>query len=171
MGGPSAAIVLHELISLGVGQAIRVGTCGGLSAALGLGDLVVAREAIPADGTSAALGAGELTRADSVLAEALVGELEGGSSRAHYGRIVSTDLFYQRDDQRHHAWSEQGALAVEMEAAALFALGANAGVQVACLLAVSDTFDAAGARTRIDDDALLSVVETMGSAAAAALAV
>ena len=30
MGGPSAAIVLHELIALGVRRAIRVGTCGAL---------------------------------------------------------------------------------------------------------------------------------------------
>ncbi|MFZ1153402.1 MAG: hypothetical protein WAN93_00710, partial [Solirubrobacteraceae bacterium] len=124
-----------------------------------------------ADGTSTALGAGELTRADSALAGALAGELERSGSRAHYGRIVSTDLFYQRDDRRHHAWGEEGALAVEMEAAALFALGASAGVPVACVLAVSDTFDATGARRRIDDDALLSVVETMGTVAAAALAV
>src|SRR6476660_5030570 len=55
MGGPSAAIVLHELIALGVTRAIRVGTCGALVCALELGDLVVAREAIAADGTSAAL--------------------------------------------------------------------------------------------------------------------
>ncbi len=34
MGGPSAAIVLHELISLGVTRAIRVGTCGALDPAL-----------------------------------------------------------------------------------------------------------------------------------------
>src|SRR5581483_10138444 len=55
MGGPSAAIVLHELIALGASRAIRVGTCGALDRSLELGDLVVAREAIAADGTSAAL--------------------------------------------------------------------------------------------------------------------
>src|SRR5258708_20910559 len=75
MGGPSAAIVLHALISLGVTRAIRVGTCGALDPALGLGDLVVAREATAADGTSLALGAGELTRADPVLVDALRGAL------------------------------------------------------------------------------------------------
>jgi uridine phosphorylase len=55
MGGPSAAIVLHELAGLGARRAIRVGTCGALDPKLALGDLVVAREAIAADGTSAAL--------------------------------------------------------------------------------------------------------------------
>ena len=46
MGGPSAAIVLSELISLGVRRAIRVGTCGALDASLGLGELLIASEAI-----------------------------------------------------------------------------------------------------------------------------
>ncbi len=59
MGGPSAAIVLTELIALGARRAIRVGTCGALAAGLALGELVIAREAICADGTSRALGAGE----------------------------------------------------------------------------------------------------------------
>src|SRR5207302_6658260 len=44
MGGPSAAIVLSELISLGVRRAIRVGTCGALDASLGLGELLIASE-------------------------------------------------------------------------------------------------------------------------------
>jgi DeoD family purine-nucleoside phosphorylase len=180
MGGPSAAIVLHELIELGVRRAIRVGTCGALVAALGLGELVVAHEAIAADGASTALGAGELTHADPVLTDALLASLapnrqrngartgEQRDERAfHHGRIVSTDLFY---DPRPHDWSAVGAMAVEMEASSLFAVGAAAGIQVGCLLIVTDTFDYAGARTRIDEHALTAAVETMGRAAAAALA-
>lgn len=180
MGGPSAAIVLHELVSLGVGRAIRVGTCGALHSSLHLGDLVVAHEAIAADGTSSALGAGELTRAHPALAGALVEELgrnghpaglrsDGGAW--HRGRIVSTDLFYEPDSTRNPGWSAAGAIAVEMEASTLFALGAAAGIQVGCVLAVSDTFDAAGGRVRIEEDALVRAAEKMGRAAAAALAV
>lgn len=170
MGGPSAAIVFHELISLGVTRAIRVGTCGALHPSLGLGDLVVAREAIPADGTSIALGAGELTRADPDLADALAGELQRGAGRPHHeGRIVSTDLFYEPDSKRNRHWSTAGAIAVEMEASSLFAVGAAARVRVACVLAVSDTFDADGAHTRIDDYALVQATEAMGSAAVEAL--
>jgi DeoD family purine-nucleoside phosphorylase len=172
MGGPSAAIVLHELISLGARRAIRVGTCGALSDALALGELVVAREALAGDGTSAALGAGALTRADRGLTGALIGALERNGGRTpHSGRIASTDLFYESDTRRNREWSAAGALAVEMEAAALFALGAALGVPVACVLAVSDTFASDGTRTRIEDHVLMGVAETMGAAAATALAV
>jgi purine-nucleoside phosphorylase len=170
MGGPSAAIVMHELISLGVERAIRVGTCGALDPRLVLGDLIVAREAIAADGTSRALGAAGVLRADAGLVDALLAELERRPSRPHHqGRIVSTDVFYERDSTRNHDWIADGAIAVEMEAAALLAVGAAASVRVACLLVVSDVFDAVGERTRIDDHALLEAVEAMGTVAASAL--
>src|ERR1700761_8000885 len=54
MGGPSAGIVIHELIELGAQRLLRVGTCGALNEALALGDLVIVTEAIAADGTSRA---------------------------------------------------------------------------------------------------------------------
>jgi purine-nucleoside phosphorylase len=161
IGGPSAAIVLTELIALGARRAIRVGTCGALAAGLALGELVIAREAICADGASRALGADARTGADAALTDALARH----APDAAVGTIVSVDLFYGGDERTAH----RDALAVEMEAAALFAVGARARVPVACVLAVSDTFDARAARTRIDQDALLEAAEAMGRTAIAAL--
>ena len=163
MGGPSAAIVLAELIALGARRAIRVGTCGALDARLGLGDIVVAREAISADGTSRALGAEGCVAGDRALTEALV----AAAPAAPAGTVVSVDLFYDEDAARVRA---RDALAIEMEAATLFALGAAVGVPVACILCVSDTFTRDGGRTRIGVDALRESVERMGSLALAALA-
>jgi DeoD family purine-nucleoside phosphorylase len=161
MGGPSAAIVLSELIALGVARAIRVGTCGALAADLAMGELVIARDAICADGTSRALGADGRTSADVSLTDALA----RAAPSARIGSVVSVDLFYGSELPGAGA----DALAVEMEAAALFAVGAAAGVATGCVLSVSDTFDVHGARTRIDDEALLTAAEAMGSAAIAAL--
>jgi len=158
---PSANCPIPTLIALGVRRAIRVGTCGALSEGLALGDLVIARESICADGTSRALGAGERAAADAALTDALAGH----APSAVLGTIVSVDLFYERGERRLHP----GAIAVEMEAAALFATGAATGVPVACVLAVSDTFDASGARERVDDAALLAAAERMGRAAIAAV--
>jgi uridine phosphorylase len=183
MGGPSAAIVLDELIGLGARRAIRVGTCGALTESLALGDLVLAREAIAADGTSTALGAGPVTRADQALSDALAGQLSReplgevlagqpsrNAGRRHLaGRIASTDLFYERDNDRGAEWVAGGAIAVEMEAATLFTLGAQAGVAVGCLLAVSDTFAPDGRRLRIDDRSLTAAGEAMGQLAIGAL--
>jgi uridine phosphorylase len=161
MGGPSAAIVLSELIALGARRAIRVGTCGALASGLHLGELVIAREAISGDGTSRALGAGERVGADARLTQAL-GEQAPSARR---GAVLSVDLFY--DDGRRPPAPD--ALAIEMEAATLFAVGAVHGIAVACVLAVSDTFDADGGRRRIADPELLVAAERMGAAAAGAL--
>src|SRR5918997_4695549 len=57
LGGPSAAAVVAELVALGARRLIRVGTAAALGATP-LGALVVAEEAIAADGASRALGAG-----------------------------------------------------------------------------------------------------------------
>ena len=163
MGGPSAVIVLEELIALGARRAVRVGTCGGLAPGLALGELIVAREAICADGTSRALGGDERVQADPTITAALM----GAAPAARAGTVVSVDLFYEPDG--HGAG--HSALAVEMEAAALFAVGALRGVPVGCVLTVSDTFGDGEERRRIDDEALLSAAESMGEAAIAALAV
>jgi DeoD family purine-nucleoside phosphorylase len=162
MGGPSAAIVLTELIALGARRAVRVGTCGALERSLSLGELVIAQEAISADGTSRALGADGRAPADPGLTSAL----EGAAPDARAGAVVSVDLFYERGPAGAGA---QGALAVEMEAATLFALGAAEGVAVGCVLTVSDTFSADGGRTRIEDGELLAAAERMGRTASAAL--
>ncbi len=162
MGGPSAAIVLTELIALGARRAIRVGTCGALRPDIALGELVIAREAICADGASRALGAGERVAGDPMLTRAL-GEAAPG---AHAGPVVSVDLFYDDARERSHP---PDAIAIEMESATLFAVGTRAGISVACVLAVSDTFSPRGERARIDDHALLATAESMGEAAVAAL--
>jgi uridine phosphorylase len=164
MGGPSAAIVLSELIALGARRVIRVGTCGALDRSLGLGDLLLPREAICADGTSRALSGDERVPANDGLHRALT----RSAPEAARGAVVSVDLFYERDGAPR-AGDHDGALAVEMEAATLFALGAAEGVPVACVLTVTDTFGTDGARTRIDDERLPVAAERMGALALTAL--
>src|SRR5258705_1448468 len=115
MGGPSAAIVLSELIALGARRAIRVGSCGALAAGLGLGELVVASEAICADGTSRALAATDRVVADAALTEALARH----APSARVGPIVSVDLFFDTRLPR----APPDAPAFEMDAAASFAIG------------------------------------------------
>jgi DeoD family purine-nucleoside phosphorylase len=160
MGGPSAAIVLEELADLGVTRAVRVGTCGALNGSLSLGDLIAVDEVLAADGTSRALGAADRVAPDASLARALAPHADAS------GLVVSSDLFYDPDAEREDAWRAEGALAVEMEAAALFAVGARRGIAVGCVLAVSDLV---ASRTRIDEDSLRVAVERLGVAGAEAL--
>jgi len=164
MGGPSAAIVIEELIALGARRLIRVGTCGALIDGPALGELIVARRAIAGDGASRALSNAELLDDDRALGDALQA---AAGEHALVGAVASCDLFYDPDPHRAEAWRGAGALAVEMETATLFALAAAAGIAAASLLAISDLL--AGERQRIDDEALVAAGERLGECAVRAL--
>jgi DeoD family purine-nucleoside phosphorylase len=170
MGSPSLAIVLEELIELGVRRFLRVGTCGSLQQGLGHGELVLALSAVPADGTSPTYTDGEphVPTGDWDLLHGVVHAAKELGEKLQVGPIVSTDVFYDPDPERHLRWSRRGLLAVEMEAAALFTIAGLRGVQAGCLLAVSDTV-IEDTRARISDDRLLDAVERMTRVALTAL--
>ncbi|HEX8102864.1 MAG TPA: hypothetical protein VF533_09640, partial [Solirubrobacteraceae bacterium] len=150
MGGPSAAIVVEELIALGARRIVRVGTCGALVDGPALGDLLVADAVLGDDGTSRALGAPERQAPDPALLAALTGAAGAG---ARTGTVVTGDLFYDPDPARPARWTAAGAIAVEMEAAAVLAVAGRHGAAAACVLAVTDLL-AGGGRERIGADAL-----------------
>jgi DeoD family purine-nucleoside phosphorylase len=162
MGCPSAAIVMEELVQLGVKRFLRVGTCGGLQEDLRLGDLIVAVSAVAADGTAANYVGGEqhAPTADWELVHAAVHAAKELEQPLRVGAIASSDTFYDPDPERHRRWSERGVLGVEMEAAVLFTIGALRGVKTGCLLTVSDIVIGAEF-TRISDDELRAAVDRM----------
>lgn len=158
MGGPSAAIVVEELIGLGATTLLRIGTCGALADGLELGSIVAAEAALAADGTSRALGADGLVRADPGLTEAAGRPLV---------TAVSTDLFYDPREGLPGDWIEAGASVVEMEAATVLRVAERHDVRAGCLLAVSDTL--AGGRVRADVEAVEEMGLALGEAAWEAL--
>lgn len=165
MGGPSSAIVVTELAQLGASRLIRVGTCGALRPALGLGELVIASEALPADGTSRSLGAIAPLAPDRDLLAALLSVAGGAAS----GPIVSTDLFYDSPEGQERQWADAGAVAVEMETAALFAVANRHNLRAASLLVVSDLI--IPGRQRIAARDLRAAEHRLGELALAALSI
>lgn len=169
MGGPSAAIVCEELADLGAKAFIRVGTCGAIHPSVKLGDLVIGATAIGDDGASAALGVEGSIDADPRLTELLIAEASGHSH--HAGPIATVDLFYDpTGDERYAKLVEAGALAIEMEAAAVFGVGRRRSVPSACLLAVTDELWNDGQRKRLTHDEIVEIGELLGQVAVAAVA-
>src|SRR6188472_1513174 len=162
MGCPSAAIVIEELVQLGVKRLLRVGTCGGLQQDLQLGDLIVAVTAVPADGTARHYAGGEphVPTADWELVHGAVHAAKELEQPLRVGAIASSDTFYDPDPERHKRWSARGVLGVEMEAAVLFTIGALRGVKAGCLLTVSDIV-IGEEFTRISDEELRAAVDRM----------
>ena len=60
--------------------------------------------------------------------------------------IATSDLFYDPRDEAAAGWIEQGALAVEMEAATILQIAARRGVSAAAVLGVSDVPSSNGSR-------------------------
>ena len=153
MGGPSAAIVIEELIALGARTLIRIGTCGALTGAHAIGDIVAPEAALALDGTSRALGADTRVLPDAELAAACA--VDAANVVA-----ASVDVFY--------ADPETGdATVVEMECAALFQVARLRGVRAAALLGVSDSL--VTERRRICAEHLEALGVQLGEAAWAAL--
>jgi purine-nucleoside phosphorylase len=162
MGCPGATIVFEELIQLGVKKLVRVGTCGGLQAHHALGDLIVALSAVGDDRTADHLVGGEphCPTASWELIHGAVHAAKEMSQDMHVGPIVSSDLFYNPDEGQYERWSKRGVLAVEMEASALFTVGALRGVEAGCLLVVSDIV-VEGEFKRVSDEEMKDAVDRM----------
>jgi DeoD family purine-nucleoside phosphorylase len=165
MGTPSLAIVVEELLKLGVRQFVRVGTCGGIAPGLRTGDLVIATAACPVDGTTRTYLHGEAyaPTADFELTHRLVHAAEAAGIPVRTGPVASVDVFYNTDADYATRWRDRGVLAFEMEASALFYLAARADAQAACLLTVSDvlTEDESSEETYLSPDDLARAVERM----------
>jgi DeoD family purine-nucleoside phosphorylase len=162
MGCPSAGIVIEELIQLGVERILRVGTCGGLQPDLSIGDLIIALSAVPADSTATHLIGGEphAPTADWELIHGAVHHAKELGKKVRVGPIVSSDVFYNPDGGQYQRWSDRGILAVEMEAAMLFTVGALRKIRTGCLLIVSDVV-VEGEFVRISDEDMKLAVDEM----------
>jgi DeoD family purine-nucleoside phosphorylase len=162
MGCPSAAIVTEELIQLGAKSLLRIGTCGGYHREMELGDLVIATAATPADGTVSSITRG-LPYAPAahfdVLHAAYHAAQKGTGRQTFIGPIVTSDLFYDPEEEPAVLWGNLGVLAVEMEAAAIFTIATMHDVKAGCLLTVSNTIGEEDAR--VSDEGLQNAVDDM----------
>jgi uridine phosphorylase len=146
IGGPSAAIAIEELVRCGADTFVRVGTCGGMQKEVQSGDLIIATGAIRMEGTTREYAPIEFPAvADYAVVHALSEAAEKFGYRFHRGVVQSKDSFYGQHEPENkpvgyelqnkwEAWIGCGALASEMEAAALFVAGSVLRVRVGAVL-------------------------------------
>lgn len=160
MGCPSLAIVTEEIIRLGASTLVRVGTCGAIAANVAPGDLVIASASVANEGTSRQyLGEGPHSAvADFGLARTLSDVAAAGSRTVHTGLIQTDDAFYATTPADAPKMAARGVLAVEMEASALFTIGAMRHVKTGCVLVASNNV---GDESFLEASALKSAVLDM----------
>jgi uridine phosphorylase len=146
IGGPSTAIVVAELQRLGLRRAVRIGRAWALDGALRAGELVTATAVVAYDGTSQALGAGERIEPDPALTAGLDGDRSG--------LLASADV--------EHVGDTAGALAFDLESAAVLAAAARAGIPAACLVAIEGAVDPDDVAARLGRAALAALAPVRG---------
>jgi len=134
IGGPSTAIALEELIHCGSDTFIRIGTAGGMDPDVIGGDVVIATGAIRMEGTSREYAPIEFPAvADYNIVTCLMEGAREEKARFHVGVVHNKDSFYGqhgpltmpvKDElvSKWHAYIDCGAMASEMESAAMFIL-------------------------------------------------
>ncbi|GBG96692.1 purine-nucleoside phosphorylase [Lactococcus termiticola] len=139
MGMPSISIYANELITeYGVKKLIRVGTAGSINEDVHVRDLVIAQAAA----TTSAVIRNDFPQfdfpqiSDFDLLDKAYHIAKDMDLTAHVGTVLSSDLFYGGPDGV--ALGKLGVKAIEMEAAALFYLGAKYNVQTLGIMTISD---------------------------------
>ena len=147
MGIPSMGIYSYELYHVfGVQNIIRIGSAGAIQPDISLRDIVIGQcactdsryaEQYHLPGTFAPI-------CSYALLEKCVEAAKRLDLAYHVGNLVSSDRFYGDEEDLPEQlratplWKKMGAMAVEMESAALYMNAARAGKEALCLLTISD---------------------------------
>jgi purine-nucleoside phosphorylase len=141
MGMPSLSIYVNELINdFGVKNLMRIGSCGGIQADLGLRDVILA-ECASTDSSMNRIRFNGMDFAPGASFNLLKNAYDKAvelNIPVRVGNILSEDSFYQADPDTWKLWASYGVLAVEMETSALYTLAARFGVNALTILTVSD---------------------------------
>jgi len=122
IGGPYAVLVAEQLAVSGVKVAVGVTSAGRIGSELPVPGLVVAERAVRDEGTSYhCLPPSETVAARPDLVDALATELEAVGLPIRRGLVWTTDAPYRETAEQIARYAARGALAVEMQAASLFA--------------------------------------------------
>ena len=141
MGIPSVSIYCSELITeYGAKRLIRVGSCGTVNPDVSLRDIIIGMGACTDSGVNRMRFGGydfAAIASFSLLRDA-VAVAEKKQLSFHVGNIFSGDLFYTPEPEMFDVMAKYKVLGIEMEAAGIYALAAEHGVEALAICTVSD---------------------------------
>lgn len=168
IGGPYSVLIAEQLHAAGVRLTVGLTSAGRIAPALPLPCLVVASAAIRDEGTSTHyLPPSEDVECSPGVSAHLERELPATGWPVRTGRVWTTDAPYRETLAAIEHWGAEGVLAVEMQAASLFAFGKASGADVAVVAMVSNAVDHAGEQfdtgTQADGWAILQAIARAGA--------
>jgi purine-nucleoside phosphorylase len=141
MGVPSMSIYATELVKFyGVKNIIRIGSCGALPLDVKVRDVVIGMGA----STDSMVNRNRLGGLDFAaiasfsLLEKAVAAARAKDIDVKVGNVFTSDLFYNPSETLFDTLEKYGVLAVEMEAAGLYGVAAEYGINALAIFTVSD---------------------------------
>ncbi|WP_436879651.1 purine-nucleoside phosphorylase [Staphylococcus chromogenes] len=141
MGIPSIGIYSYELYNFfDVDTIIRIGSCGAMQENVNLYDIIIGQGAstnssyvdqFQFPGYFAPLADFDLVVKAKEAADKI-------GATTHVGNILSSDTFYNANENFNEKWIEMGILGVEMESAGLYLNAIKAGKKALGIFTVSD---------------------------------
>jgi uridine phosphorylase len=140
VGAPFAVLIAEQLFASGCRLLLSVTSAGQITAAGPTPYFVVIDRALRDEGTSYHYAApADYAEADARLVALAATALERSGRPAMVGATWTTDAPYRETAEAIEAARARGVLAVEMEAAALYAFARARGAAVLCLAHVTNT--------------------------------
>lgn len=184
VGKVNAALATAAAASAGATALLFVGVAGGLGVGVHVGDVVIARDLVQhdIDVTSMGLEPGRLLGepgewpTDGELTDLLTEVASGLGVTVHTGRIASGDQFIADAAAADRIRATFGAIATEMEGAAVAQAAARLGIPLALARWISDTADEGAVAdfpsflahaAELDAGIVTALAATLASAAAA----
>lgn len=144
IGGPYAVLIAEQLLIAGAQLVIGLTSAGRVTPTLPLPCIVIASAAIRDEGTSYHyLPPGEVVECPIAIGDFLLTELQRVGA-VRQGLVWTTDAPYRETAAQLQQWAKREVLAVEMQAASLFAFATARGANVAVVALVSNGVDYAG---------------------------
>ena len=145
IGGPYAVLVAEQLHVSGARVLLGLTSAGRVSSSLPVPSLVVATSAIRDEGTSYHyLSAADIVAAPAKLAASLYNGLQALGLPVAQGLVWTTDAPYRETAEELAEHAVNGALAVEMQAASLFAFAGARRANVGVVAHVTNAIDHTG---------------------------
>ncbi len=142
IGGPYAVLVAEQLLVSGARVLLGLTSAGRVQESLPVPSLVVAHSAIRDEGTSYHyLPASNTVTAPSGINGCLTAELQHLGLPLHGGTVWTTDAPYRETREQLTLHAQQGVLAVEMQAASLFAFAQARNLTVGVVAHITNATD------------------------------
>jgi len=139
VGGAAVAVLMEELIALGVKQFLAIGYVGSLQTKLAIGDFVLCSKAARGEGISRHyLPNGEYSYPNKELNHAIILAAKDLEIPLKVGSTWTTDVIYRETKPEIKYYQNAEAATVDMEAATIFAVAKYHHINASAIFTISD---------------------------------